>query len=312
MFESIPGNARVKKYLTRMIEKGAIGQSLLLAGAADAQKDLFARELAHHLVDTFTKQHHPDIYLYKPEGKVGMHSIDSLRRFSEEVYMAPLEAKKKVFIILDADRMLPTSANALLKTFEEPAPHSVIILTSDHPAALLPTIISRCRTLHFEPVGTQVVPSQKMLQILSGQPFATWNELSLAAGELEEEIRSKIVNAEALTSESNELELTATQKQAIEKEVEGALSMSLIQETQNLLQATLSWFRDLELLHIKGNPELLLNPQWKNELTAAYVRGDRQPLDHVERFINDAQTSINRSTPIQTILETLLIQLKRL
>lgn len=295
-----------------MVNKGAIGQSLLLAGPSNAHKEAFANELAQLIIGPFTKHHHPDLYIYKPEGKVGMHSIEALRRFSEEVYMAPLEAKRKVFIIIDADRMLPTSSNALLKTFEEPAPHSIIILTSDNPSALLPTIISRCRMIRFEPTGIEIEQSEKMVHILANQPFKTWNELSQAASELTEEIQSKLSKAEELTSESEDLELTATQKQAIEKEVEGALSMILIQETQNLLQATLSWFRDLELLHTKGNLELLLNPHWKNELVLAYERGDRQPLDQVERFIQDAQTSINRSTPLQSILETLLIQLKRL
>lgn len=315
MFDLIPGNQRAKKYLKLMVEKEAISQSLLFAGPEDAHKELFAKELAQHLLGGFTKQHHPDLYIYKPEGKVGMHSIDAMRRFSEEVYMAPFEAKRKVFIIIDADRMLPTSSNALLKTFEEPAPHSIIILTSDNPASLLPTIISRCRTIRFEPNQHALQHSEKLIQILANPPFTTWSDLSHAASELAEEIQKKqSENEESLRDETvpEDLELTATQKQAIEKEVEGALSMKLIQETQDLLIAILSWFRDLELIHTKGDLEFLLNPKWKSELELAYQRGERQPLDLVERFVIDAQTSINRSTPLQSILETLLIQLKRL
>lgn len=315
MFDTIPGNTRVKGYIRQMIKKEAIGQSLLFAGPDSAHKEQFAKELAHYLLGEYTKQHHPDLYIYRPEGKVGMHSIDAMRRFAEEVYLAPLEAKLKVFIIIDADRMLPTSSNALLKTFEEPAPHSIIILTSDHPTALLPTIISRCRVIRFEANGLSLIQSEKMIQILVGPPFTTWNQLSEAAAELAEEIQKKQSESEeSLRDEAipEDLELTATQKQAIEKEVEGALSMKLIQETQNLLEATLSWFRDLELLHTKGDLNLLLNPEWKAELELAYQRGERLPLEQVERFVIDAQTSINRSTPLQSILETLLIQLKRL
>lgn len=315
MFETIPGNTRVKKYLNQMIKKDAIGQSLLFAGPENAHKEQFAKELAQHLLGGFTKQHHPDLYLYRPEGKAGMHSIDAMRRFADEVYLAPLEAKRKVFIIIDADRMLPTSANALLKTFEEPAPHSIIILTSDHPTALLPTIISRCRSIRFEANGLSLNSYDKLIQILVGPPFNTWNELSLAAAELAEDIQKRQTESEEALLDASlpeEMELTATQKQAIEKEVEGALSMKLIQETQHLLEATLSWFRDLELLHTKGNLNLLLNPQWKAELELAYQKGERLSLEQVERFVMDAQTSINRSTPLQSILETLLIQLKRL
>lgn len=315
MFENIPGNERVKGYLRRMIAKNAIGQSLLFAGPEEAQKEHFAKELARHLLGNFTKQHHSDLYIYHPEGKVGMHSIDAMRRFSDEVYLAPLEAKQKVFIIVDADRMLPTSSNALLKTFEEPAPHSIIILTSSHPSSLLPTILSRCRTIRFEPVECAAPQQDAFMEILTGPPFSHWNELSEAASKLAEEITQRqSLNEENGVDEtvSKDLELTATQKQAIEKEVEGALSMKLIQETQNLLQAILSWYRDLELLHSRGDDQFLLNQKWKKELNQAYQSGQYLPLELVERFVAGAQTSINRSTPLQTIIETLLIQLKRL
>ncbi len=78
-----------------------------------------------------------------------MHSIESVRNFIHEVSMAPYGSKYKVFIIHDAERMLPTSANALLKTFEEPSKNSVIILISNHADILIPTILSRCTVVRF-------------------------------------------------------------------------------------------------------------------------------------------------------------------
>lgn len=315
MFEAIPGNERVKSYLTKMVDKQAIGQSLLFAGPESAHKELFAKELANHILGETRRHHHPDLHLFQAEGKIGMHSIESMRRFAEEVYLSPLEAKKKLFLLFDAERMLPTSANALLKTFEEPAPHSIIILISNNASALLPTILSRCRIIRFEPTIAAKQSDSKILTLLSQPPFQTWSELSRAAADLSESIKSK---QDTLRAELHEgivpadFELTATQKQAIDKEVEGTLSMRLIQEAQELLQATLSWFRDLELLHAGGSTERLLNPQLRDELVLAYQRNERIPLDQVERTINDAKTSLNRSTPLQNILETLLIQLKRL
>jgi DNA polymerase-3 subunit delta' len=88
-----------------------------------------------------------------------MHSIAAMRQFSEDVYLAPFEAKKKIFIIDDAERMLPFSSNALLKTFEEPALDAVIILVSSNPTALLPTVLSRCRTIRFHPLTTAEIAS---------------------------------------------------------------------------------------------------------------------------------------------------------
>ena len=66
--------------------------------------------------------------------------------------MAPFEAKAKVFIIKDADRMLPPSANALLKTLEEPTYDSYIIMTTSNLDEILPTIASRCFKINFSSI----------------------------------------------------------------------------------------------------------------------------------------------------------------
>lgn len=161
-FSFLVGNEPIKLYLQRMLEKKAIGNSLLFAGQEGIGKGLFAYVLAAQLMSgqngerhrsKIEKGQHPDIHIYRPEGKLGLHSIQSLRQLSEEVYLPPYEADWKVFIIHEAERMLTYSANALLKTFEEPPPRTIIILLSQSQAALLPTIVSRCRTLHFQPIS---------------------------------------------------------------------------------------------------------------------------------------------------------------
>lgn len=159
-FTQIIGNEPVKDHLNRMISKQAVGHALCFAGPEGIGKSLFAWALAARIMTAFDpgKEHarkiqagqHPDIHVYRPEGKLGLHSIQSLRQLSDEVYLPPYEASWKAFIIHDADRMLNYSANALLKTFEEPPPRTLIILLSRSQAALMPTILSRCSTLHFQ------------------------------------------------------------------------------------------------------------------------------------------------------------------
>ena len=55
----------------------------------------------------------------------------------------------RIVIIEQMDRMLTSSADALLKLIEEPPSRTLIIITSSRPEKLLPTIISRCREIHF-------------------------------------------------------------------------------------------------------------------------------------------------------------------
>ncbi len=155
MFESIVGNDPIKEYLYRAVERKMVGNSYLFAGPDGIGKSLFALEFARLLIGDSEKLksgNHPDIHIYRPEGKIGMHSIDTMRQFNREVYLAPLEAPWKVFIIHDADRMLSYSANALLKTFEEPAQDSLIVLLSSTPENFLPTVLSRCRRVYFQPI----------------------------------------------------------------------------------------------------------------------------------------------------------------
>lgn len=159
MFDHIIGNEQAKSYLTRIAENGCIGNSLLFAGLDGIGKSLFAEAFAKLVIcrhDPHGRHkakvesgNHPDIHIYRPEGKIGMHSIAAMRQLSQEVYMVPFEADRKIFIIHDAERMLSYSANALLKTFEEPPADTIIILLSSAPASLLPTVLSRCRTVHF-------------------------------------------------------------------------------------------------------------------------------------------------------------------
>lgn len=179
MFGQIIGNERIKSYLTRMIAKNTVGHSLLFAGPEGVGKSLFAENFAKMLLcredplgkhlHKLTTGSHPDIHIYRPEGKSGMHSIAAMRALTEEVYLPPHEASCKVFVIHEADRMLVYSANSLLKTFEEPSADTVILLLSSSPELLLPTILSRCSTFHFHALAqeemVQLLTSRKKLPI---------------------------------------------------------------------------------------------------------------------------------------------------
>lgn len=166
-FSQLVGNDFVKNCLQRTLNKKAVGHALLFAGIDGIGKSLFAQVIAANLMqeeDTEGKHRskiekgiHPDIHIYRPEGKLGLHSIQALRQMCDEVFLPPYEANCKVFIIHEADRMLSYSANALLKTFEEPPPRTKIILLSHSQTALLPTILSRCATFYFEAIPQPII-----------------------------------------------------------------------------------------------------------------------------------------------------------
>jgi len=82
-----------------------------------------------------------------PSGSEGIF-VATVRSLVQRAAMAPAMGKRKVFIVGDAERMVPQegsdmAANAFLKLLEEPPADTTIILTSSEPGALLPTIRSR-------------------------------------------------------------------------------------------------------------------------------------------------------------------------
>ncbi|MCH2139061.1 MAG: hypothetical protein MK074_08435 [Phycisphaerales bacterium] len=68
-------------------------------------------------------------------------------------YKRPVLGHGKVFIIDEAQRLDLPGQNALLKTLEEPPPATTLILVTDRPQRLLPTIHSRCQLLHMSPLN---------------------------------------------------------------------------------------------------------------------------------------------------------------
>lgn len=75
--------------------------------------------------------------------------ICQVRRIQHVVSRAPFEGRYRVIIFEPASAMNEPTANALLKTLEEPPDHVVLILITDREEMLLPTIRSRARRVGF-------------------------------------------------------------------------------------------------------------------------------------------------------------------
>jgi DNA polymerase-3 subunit delta' len=86
--------------------------------------------------------------------------VDDARAVSSFLHMTAAEGGWRIVIVDGADMMNRSSANAILKILEEPPRRAVLLLLSDNPGRLLPTIRSRCRHLLLKPLSdAQVVDS---------------------------------------------------------------------------------------------------------------------------------------------------------
>lgn len=116
-----------------------------------------------HLVEAGT---HPDYHLIfrqlvrlqKKDSKARDLSIDVIRlHLLEPASRKAMQGRGKVFVIEEAETMTRDAANAILKTLEEPQGRTLIILLTDQPHSLLPTIRSRCQMIRFSALADELI-----------------------------------------------------------------------------------------------------------------------------------------------------------
>jgi DNA polymerase-3 subunit delta' len=78
--------------------------------------------------------------------------IEQIRILIKQAYRMPFQARRKVFILLHADRMNINAQNAFLKVLEEPPADTHFLLACEGEGALLPTIRSRCQPIALPPL----------------------------------------------------------------------------------------------------------------------------------------------------------------
>ena len=359
-FSHLIGNDEAKSHIKHMVSSGSVANSLLFSGPAGTGKGQFALAFARMLMtqDDPNGTHaakvdhgnHPDIRHFRPEGKIGFHSMDTLRELVSEVQQAPYEGRWRVFIIHDAERMLPYSANALLKGFEEPLQSSVIILVTSQPRFLLGTILSRCRQVVFRPIAEDVMLDhlvqkkgveaglaakaaalsrgslERAMRIADGDDGerariiallcrhrADYREITALVGvlsenveankqRLEEELRKQLQQVDAK-------DMTAIQRDALEKEIAGAVSTRQLDAVDMVLDTIVSWYRDLHLIAAGGDKALLFNRDQVGAIEQAVSRGGIPSMQVVEQAAVKARTAVQRSIPFKNAMEGLLVKL---
>lgn len=183
-WQGIVGHERVVEQFRRALARGRLATSFLFAGPSGIGKRQVALALAQALLCQRRPEvaldpcqqcpacvqvragSHPDVDLVaKPPDKsvlplellIGDAEHRMRQGLLHRLGLKPLQGRRKVAIIDDADYLNAEGANALLKTLEEPAPHSLLILLSTSPVRQLPTIRSRCQLVRFHPLPIAAV-----------------------------------------------------------------------------------------------------------------------------------------------------------
>ena len=156
-FASVPEQAEAKRLLGAALTEGG-AHAYLLHGPAGVGKRTAAFAFAGALLGDARRvelRSHPDLYLLEPLGE--MIRIDDVRALRHDLHMRPFEGDRRVYLVLDADRMNDEAADALLKDLEEPPSYAVIVLVAGELGPLPPTILSRCQLVPFRRLSERAV-----------------------------------------------------------------------------------------------------------------------------------------------------------
>jgi DNA polymerase-3 subunit delta' len=141
------------------------GHAYLLVGPRGSGIEDAAREFAAMLIGVADDERgsrlvmrsvHPDVVEFEPTAASYRVKEDVRERILPEAARAPIEGDRKVLVLFEAERLRGNrneSANAMLKTIEEPPDRTVVVLVTAAPDDLLPTIRSRCQRIDFDPIA---------------------------------------------------------------------------------------------------------------------------------------------------------------
>ena len=144
-------SSRAVQVLDRSLSQNRLAHGILLHGESLSSLEKIVRSITTHLLESNGDPfEHPDCFILRPSGKARIIKVgksdeaNSMRKLVVDMAKSSNQGGRKVGILLDADRMNPASANAFLKTLEEPPVGTTLFLLSTRPYDLLDTIRSRC------------------------------------------------------------------------------------------------------------------------------------------------------------------------
>ena len=226
--------------------------------------------------------------------------IDQIRAVADFVSLSTHRAGFRLLVVRPAESMQPAAANSLLKTLEEPPPHTVIALVSDRPARLLATIRSRCRQLPL-PMPPRdaalawlreqgIANADAALAIAGGAPFLA---VELARPE-EETLRRKLLGELARPGGADPVSFaTAVDRAAVER-------------TIHWLQ---TWIHDL--VRVKVGGEARRHGEHLAALRAKAKSADLQALFAFDRELASARSLAAHPLNPRLVAEHLLMAYNR-
>ena len=241
------------------------------------------------------------------------YRIDQVRQdVIQPMSLARGEGQYKVNILLDAEKMREEAANAFLKLLEEPPPQTVFLLTTNRPEQLLPTILSRCQRLRFDPLLPETI-EQALVERDEMEPDAASMLARMADGSYSQALELA-ANENLMTSRELVLDYfraAYTQKVEPLNRCIQELQKQGRERVKSVLRLMLRWVRDLLLYRTMGEDAPLVNVDQREAVARFCGNLPDADLEGMVGLVEEAVELAERNVRVPLLLTALSHSLTR-
>lgn len=315
--EGLIGNPQVEHILDRYIRNQMVPTSMIFSGPESSNKLGYALAFAKALnclkeggepegetappckcCLAIDRSFFPDVRILEPEGQ--FYRKQQIDELIESSHRRPAQGRMKVMILKDAQQMNDSSANAFLKTLEEPSPSNVFILLTSKLDLLLPTIRSRCQLLKFVSLSQAEVRSAlkrrgfdpDKARIMSFFTKNNVENISESDWQELEERRSAVFDVF-----SRLISRTGIEDVLLDLDARGRNRETFIAHFRDLINLISIFLRDIMILMIEPESGFVINFDFKDRLVGMLKSVDRDQifflLKKMELLLRDVQRNLN-------------------
>lgn len=324
-FADVLGHEQTITHLKHAIQFHKVSHAYIINGEKGSGKKLLAGIFAQTLqckkgrlepcmecqsCKQSVSQNQPDIIRITHE-KPGTISVEDIRQqLNGDILIKPYSSLYKIYIIDEAEKLTIQAQNALLKTIEEPPIYAVILLLTTNVGMLLPTIQSRCVTLHLKPVSSALIEKYLMedLEIPDYYAnictaFAQGNVGKAKHLALSEDFKEMLSHALHLVKYISEMEVPEL--------IEDLKRINTYKmEINDYLDLLIVWYRDVLLFKATRDADSMV---FSEELISIREKARHSSYEGLERIIKALEKTkirLNANVNFDMALELLLLTMK--
>lgn len=238
--------------------------------------------------------------------------ISSVREIKRDIVFAATEEGWRVVIISEAHLMGEEAANAFLKTLEEPAPRTLLILTTSHRERLLPTILSRCQEIRFDLLTdaeiADALVERNGLDMTSAQLLAKLAEgsygraVELTSGDINQ------VRFDVISFLRAALKRSPT---AVHAEIERLTAINDRTHLERTLSLLALWLRDCFALRATGRDEVVVNQDQLKDIRSFNTNFAGASLERLLWSVEEGIRAVRGNAQIPLVFTVLSMRLEQ-